>query len=203
MGTNESTSSRIGETLFTKTQRQVLGLLFGNPEKSYYAKEIVRHAGVGIGAVQRELEKLSAVGLLTVTRIGNQKHYQANETSPIFTELRGIVRKSFGLADVLAEALSEVSDRISVAFIYGSIAKGSDKADSDIDIMLVSDNLGYADVMELFTETEALLGRAISPAIYTMKELRQKIATDNSFVTRVLNQDKVFLVGGDNDIPKP
>ena len=130
MGTNAKTYS-LSEVLFSKTQRQVLGLLFGHPEKSFYSKEIFRFAGVGIGSVHRELEKLSTVGLLTVEKVGNQKHYQANEKSPIFEELKGLIQKTFGLADVLKETLSAHSDIIKLAFIYGSVAKGTDRASSD------------------------------------------------------------------------
>lgn len=131
----------MGDALFTKTQQQVLRLLFGQPGRSFYANEIVRYAGLGISTVQRELARLSEVGLLSVTRQGNQKHYQANVASPIFEELRGIVVKTFGVADVLKEALLPMADKIQLAFIYGSVAKGSDTAESDIDLMLIADRL--------------------------------------------------------------
>ena len=203
MGMNEKTPSGIGEALFTKTQRQVLGLLFGNPEKTYYLNEIVRIADVGIGTVQRELEKLTSAGLLTVRKIGNQKHYQANPGSPVFQELRGIVLKTFGVADELRRALEPVSAKIVVAFVYGSIASGADTASSDIDVMVISDELSYPDVIGAFAGAEEKLGRSVNPTLYTPSEVRRKLSEDNSFLKRVTEQGKIFLIGSDDDIPKP
>ena len=200
MGTNGAGNYNLGDALFSKTQRQVLSLLFGNSDRSFYVKEIVRSAGVGVGTVQRELEKLSRVGLLTIKKIGNQKHYQANRESPIFEELKGIVQKTFGLADVLRNVLDDYREKIKAAFIYGSVAKGTDKSSSDIDIMIVSDELSYVEVLETFSVVETKLGRRLNPVIYNADEFQEKITTDNSFVTRVTNQQKIFLVGSENDI---
>ena len=201
MGTMLSDNSGLSEVLFSKTQRKVLSLLFGNPDKSFYANEIVRYAKMGIGSVQRELERLSKAGLLTTENIGNQKHYQANRKSPIFDELRGIVQKTFGLADVLRKELGQLRGDIELAFIYGSIAKGIDKANSDIDLMIVSEQLDYSELLSSVASIETNIGRLINPTIYTVKELKEKIQTDNSFVTRVLTQQKIFLIGSEDDIP--
>lgn len=190
----------LSEALFSKTQRRVLGLLFGNPDRSYYTNEVVRFAGAGIGAVQRELATLSAAGLLTITRIGNQKHYQANRESPIFEELRGIVLKTFGAAEVLLSALAPLADRIHVAFLYGSVAKGTDTANSDFDVMVISDSLAYPDVVAALADAEKDLGRTINPSIYKRDEFRRKIAGDNAFLKRVLEQPKVFLIGADDGL---
>ncbi len=200
MGDIERHKIGFGEALFSKTQRQVLALLFGQPEKSFYSKEIVDLAGVGIGTVHRELEKLSGCGLLTTKRIGNQKHYQANPTSPIFHELRGIVSKTFGIADPLRLALEQLKDKIEIAFIYGSIAKGSDTARSDIDLMLLSDQLTYPDLLVLLSELENQLGRKINPTIYTKDEFREKRKSENNFLIKVIAQHKIFLIGSENDI---
>lgn len=200
MGT---TTASLSDALFTKTQQRVVGLLFGNPDKSYYANEVVRLAGAGTGAVQRELEKLTAAGLLSVTKIGNQKHYQANRQSPIFEELRGIVSKTFGVADVLRDALTPLQGRIRAAFIYGSVAKGSDTAHSDIDVMVMGENLAYADVFSCLAQTETQIGRAINPAVYSPDELKRKLSDGNDFLLRILEQPKIFLVGADDDLPKP
>jgi predicted nucleotidyltransferase len=202
MGTNAKTYS-LSDVLFSKTQRQILALLFGHPDKSYYAKEIVRFAGVGIGTVHRELEKLSNVGLLTVEKVGNQKHYQANEKSPIFGELKGIVQKTFGLADVLKEALSGHRNSIKLAFVYGSVAKGTDRASSDIDVLIISGQLSYSEVLSLFDTVESRLGRTINPTIYKYEEFRNKLTSDNSFITRVIKQPKIFLIGTEDDIQEP
>lgn len=190
----------LGDVLFSKTQQQVLGLLFGTPDKSYYANEIVRHAGVGSGTVQRELEKLTGAGLLTVSHVGNQKHYQANRHSPIFEELRGIVIKTFGLSDTLRSGLSGIAQRIKVAFVYGSVAKSTDTASSDIDLMIVSPDLNYSEVMAQLVETESRMGRRINPTLYKPEDFARKLAEDNAFVTRVLEQPKIFLIGTEDDL---
>jgi predicted nucleotidyltransferase len=201
MGTKDSKTYSLGEALFSKTQRQVLGLLFGHPDKSYFAKEIYRLAGVGVGTAHRELDKLLSVGLLTLEHIGNQKHYRANKKSPIFEELKGIVQKTFGLADVLRVALSDHSDVIKVAFIYGSIAKETDRASSDIDVLIISDQLSYSEALGLFDAADAKLGRTVNPTIYKPEEFRNKLMADNNFILRVIDQPKMFLIGTENDIP--
>jgi predicted nucleotidyltransferase len=198
MGIN---STGLADALFSKVQQRVLGLLFVNADRSFYTNEIVRFVDSGIGAVQRELEKLAASGLVTVKKIGNQKHYQASRDTPIFEELRGILLKTVGLADQLRLALLPFSDRIQAAFIYGSIAKGSDTASSDIDVLIVGEDLAYADVYGALSANEARLGRPVNPSIYSMKELRRKLADDNAFVSRVLEQPKIFLIGSDDDLP--
>lgn len=201
MGNINSKSFNISDALFTKTQQQLLRLLFGQPDKSFYSKEIVNRAGIGTGTVLRELEKLSDSGLLTVKKIGNQKHYQANSASPIFEELKGIVRKTFGLSGPLRLALGQFKDKIKVAFIYGSVAKGSDTAGSDIDLMLISDQLTYPDLLVSFSELETQLGRQINPTIYTVEEFLSKITAESNFVVRVIEQPKIFLIGSQDDLP--
>ena len=196
----KNSTSSLSEALFAKTQRRVLGLLFGNPDRSFFANEIVRRAESGIGAVHRELATLEAVGLVTAIRVGNQKHYQANRASPIFKELRGIVVKTFGVADVLREALVPLAVKIRAAFIYGSVAKGSDTAASDIDLMVVGDEVSYSDLFALATEAERRLGRKVNPTVYTPAELRQKLAAKSAFATRVLERPKVFVIGSENDL---
>ncbi len=200
MGTIGRKKAGLGEALFSKTQQQVLGLLFGNPDRSFYAKEIVRHAGIGTGTVQRELEKLSGAGILTTKKIGNQKHYQANRQSPIFEELHGIVIKTFGISDTLRHILKAFEDRIEYAFIYGSVAKGTDHAFSDIDVLIVSDRLAYADILSVLPQVESKLERTVNPTLFKKSDLRKKIDSDNSFVVRVLDQPKIFLFGTEDDI---
>lgn len=201
MGNFKTEHLSLGDVLFSKTQQQVMRLLFGQPDRSFYSKEIVDLAGVGTGTVHRELEKLLAVGLVTTRRIGNQKHFQANRQSPIFAELQGIVRKTFGLADLLRKSLAELEDKVAVAFIYGSVAKGSDSATSDIDVLIVSDHLTYPDVLTKISELEHTLGRPVNPAIYSVEEFTEKIAADDSFISRIIAQPKIFLIGSDHDIP--
>jgi predicted nucleotidyltransferase len=199
MGMN---SIGLADALFSKVQQRVLGLLFVNADRSFYTNEIVRFVDSGIGVVQRELEKLGQSGLVTIKKIGNQKHYQANPDTPIFAELRSIVLKTVGLADILRLALLPLSDKIQAAFIYGSIAKGSDTAKSDIDVLIIGTELAYADVYEALSAHESDIGRPVNPSIYSTQELQRKLAEDNAFVSRVLEQPKIFLIGSDNDLPK-
>lgn len=190
----------LADALFSSTQQRVLGYLFGQPERSFFASELISLAGAGSGAVQRELKRLAESGLVTVTRRGNQKHYQANRDSPIFDELCGIVQKTFGLAGPLREALAPFSGQIRAAFVFGSVAKKRDTAASDIDVMVVSDSLTYADLFGALEEVSGKLGRRINPAIYTHVELKRRIAEGNAFVTRVLAQPKLWLIGGEHDL---
>ncbi|MBW6509667.1 MAG: nucleotidyltransferase domain-containing protein [Desulfuromonadales bacterium] len=200
MGNQKNKTRNISNALFTNTQQQVLRLLFGQPDKSFYSKELVDKAGIGTGTVHRELGKLSGAGLLTVKNIGNQKHYQANPDSPIYEELKGIVRKTFGISKLLYEVLAPHQNSIRLAFIYGSVAKGSDSTTSDIDLMLISDKITYPDLLVSFADLENELGKKISPTIYSVEEFRNKRDSKNSFVTRVINQPKIILIGSENDI---
>jgi predicted nucleotidyltransferase len=190
-----SSSRGLADALFAKVQQRVLGVLFGNPGRSFYANELIALAHSGTGAVQRELARLEAAGLVTALRVGKQKHYQANPASPVFQELRALVLKTSGLADVLREALAPASDHIRAAFVYGSIAKGEDTAASDIDLMVVSEGLTYADLFGALEGASAQLGRKVAPTIYSPRELARRVKQDNAFITRVLQQPKLWLIG--------
>lgn len=191
----------VADALFTKVQQRVLGVLFGNPGRSFYANEIIALAGSGTGAVQRELARLAGAGLLTVTRLGNQKHFQANASTPVFEELRGIVMKTSGLADVLRTALATLAGDITAAFVFGSVAKGQDTATSDIDLWVISEHLTYADLFSALELAGARLGRKVNPTVYTQKDLVARHRQGNSFVKRVLAQPKLWVIGGENDLP--
>jgi predicted nucleotidyltransferase len=193
-------SPSLADALFARVQQRVLGVLFGNPRRSFYANEVIGLARSGTGAVQRELARLEASGLVTVTRVGKQKHYQANARSPVFEELRGLVLKTSGLADVLRGALAPVAEGIRAAFVYGSIAKGEDSAASDIDLVVVSDCLTYADLFAVLEEASARLGRKVAPTIYSPDELSRRVSQGNAFVTRVLAQPKLWLIGDEHDL---
>jgi predicted nucleotidyltransferase len=186
----------LSDALFTATQQKVLGLLYGKPDQSFYANEIARWAKVGKGSLMRELDRLHRAGVLTLNRQGNQTHYQANPECPIYGELLGIVRKTFGIGEQLQATLAPLADHLVWAFVYGSIAKGSDHAGSDIDLMLIGENLGYGDVVERLLPVEERLGRSINPTIYTPADWLAKKAAGNSFVLRVSEQDKINLIGG-------
>ena len=190
-----SSTPNIGDALFTKTQQRILGLLYGRPDRSFYLNEIVRLAGIGKGSVRRELEKFCEAGLLTLTRQGNQNHYQANSANPIFSELKAITQKTFGLTGVLKDALSPMLPYIDYAFVYGSVAKSSEHADSDIDLMLVGRELIYSDVMALLDSAEQKLGRTINPTLYTHSEFTKRRNSNQHFITRVMEQPKLWIVG--------
>lgn len=200
MGTK---SVGLADALFSKVQKQVLGLLFVNAQRSFYTNEIVRFIGSGVGVVQRELEKLVGSGLITIKKIGNQKHYQANPDTPIFLELRSIMLKTVGLADIVRLALLPYSDKIQVTFIYGSIAEGTDTANSDIDVFIIGKDLTYSDVVDALSDHETRLGRPVNPSIYSMEEIKRKLHEHNAFISRVLKQPKIFLIGSLNDLPTP
>ena len=187
----------MANALFSKVRQRVLAVLFGNPGRSFYANEVIALAQSGTGAVQRELASLSEAGLLTVRRQGNQKHYQANADAPIFAELRGLVLKTMGLADVLRGALAPLAPQIAQAFVYGSVANHQDTAASDIDVMVVSEDLSYADVFGALESTTATLGRKVNPTLYTPAEVAKRTSQDNAFVTRVLQQPKIWLIGNE------
>jgi Predicted nucleotidyltransferases len=186
----------MADALFSGTQQRVLGLLFGRPTRSYYASELIALAGIGSGAVQRELTRLERSGLVTVRAVGNQRHYQANSAAPLFAELCGIVQKTMGLADPLREALRPFESQIDAAFVYGSVAKGRDTASSDVDVMLISDELTYGDVYPALEAVGARLGRQVNPTILSHKELAKRLKAESAFVTRTLSQAKVWLIGG-------
>jgi predicted nucleotidyltransferase len=190
----------LADALFTTTQQRVLGALYGQPQRSFTVTELIALTGAGSGAAQRELARLTASGLLTVRPIGNQNHYQADPASPIHDELVGIMQKTVGFADPLRQALAPLAKKIAVAFVYGSVARRNDTAASDIDLMIVSDELGYADVMSALHSIQEKLGREINPAIYSRGELARRVRSRNAFVRNVLAQPKLWLIGGENDL---
>jgi len=193
-------STSLSDALFSTVQQRVLAYLFGQPERSFFATELIKLAGGGSGAVQRELARLTDSGLVTVKRVGTQKHYQADPKSPLFAELCSIAQKTVGLAEPLREALAPLAKRITAAFVYGSVAKRSDTAASDIDLMVVSDSLTYADLYAAVEQASARLGRKVNPTVYSRKELARRVKQKNAFVTRVMAQPRIWLIGAESDL---
>lgn len=204
MGMNDkperSATTSLADALFSTTQQRVLALLFGQPDRSFYASELIRLAGSGSGTVQRELARLAESGLVAVTRIGRQKHYQANPDSPVFEELCAIVQKTVGLVEPIREALAPVSPDIKLAFVYGSVAKREDTASSDIDLMVVSDSLTYGDVFSALENVIKQLQRTVNPTVYSEAELKNRIKKEDGFVKRVMSQPKLWVIGSADDI---
>jgi predicted nucleotidyltransferase len=206
MGTTDSQSrghgsASLADALFSSVQQRVLGLLFGQPERSFYTGELIQLVGAGSGAVQREIARLEKSGLITMRRSGVQKHYQADPKSPLFRELRSIVRKTVGLAQPLRAALSSLEKEITATFVYGSVAKRRDTAVSDVDLMVLSDSLTYSDVYRMLEPVSARLGRKVNPTVYTSSEWTKRVRSGNAFVNRVLAQPKLWIIGSEDDLP--
>jgi predicted nucleotidyltransferase len=189
----------LADSLLTKTQQRILRLLFGQPERAFYASEVIRTAGTGSGAAQRELKRLADGGLIETRRVGNQRHFQANPASPIFAELRSIVLKTVSLVEPLRGALERLS-AIRAAFVYGSVAQGTDRSASDIDLMVVGDDLTYGDVYESLRDVEPLLTRRVNPTVYSTAEFEKRVREGNAFLRRVLEQPKLWVIGSEHDI---
>jgi predicted nucleotidyltransferase len=202
MGTISSGSATpsMADALFPRVRQRVLALLYGNPDRSFFSNEVVAIAQSGTGAVQRELAALSGAGLLTVTAQGNQKHYQANQAAPVFVELRGLVLKTSGMVDVLRSALAPLASQIDAAFVFGSVAKQQDTAQSDVDVLIVSGSLGYADAFGALETAAESLRRKINPAIYTPADFAKRVKQGNAFATRVLKQPKIWLIGSQESL---
>lgn len=185
----------LADALFTATQQRVLALLFGQPERSFFATELIGLARAGSGAVQRELKRLVESGLVTVSRVGNQKHYQANHASPVFNELRDLVRKTIGLHEPIREVLRPLEDSIVFAALYGSVAKHKNTAASDIDLLIVSDDLTLEQLYAALAPVEENLTRKINPTLYTSREFEGRKKAGNAFLRRVLAGEHVVLIG--------
>lgn len=181
--------------LFSMTQQRVLGLLFGQPERSFYQSELISLSGVGSGAVQRELVRLVDAGLVSAVTRDGRKVYSANKSSPIFAELASIIEKTGGVADQLRRALVPLSKKIDLAILFGSVAKESDNAKSDIDLLVVSDELMLEDLFRRLAPAERRLGRPINPTLYTTAELDTRRRSKNPFLTKVLAGKHQVLIG--------
>ncbi|WP_292617914.1 MULTISPECIES: nucleotidyltransferase domain-containing protein [unclassified Nitrobacter] len=199
MGKHEPVSN-LSNALFSRVQARVLGIFFRHPDQTFQLTEIFAKADSGRGAVQRELEKLTDVGIVSIIPFGNRKLYQVNRESPIFNELHQLVLKTTGIAEPLQEALAPYRQHITAAFVYGSIAKGSDTARSDIDLMIIGEKLGYSEIYSLLQKAETVLARPVNPNLMTMSEWTKKLKGKNSFVVKILSQPKLFIFGSEDEL---
>ncbi len=191
----------LASLLFGTYRQRVLGLLLLNPERSYYVREIARLTDTAAGTLHKELARLAGVGLLVRESVGNQVRYSANRDCPVFEELASILRKTSGLVDVLAQALSPVSNQISLAFVFGSMARGEQQSNSDVDVMLVG-NMGFADAVRVLHPVQEALQREINSVVYSLAEFHRRAASDDSFIREVLSKPKLFIVGNEDELRK-
>lgn len=191
----------LSSLLFSDYRRRVLGLLLLNPDTSYHVRELARLTGTSAGTLHKELTKLTAGGILRRQEVGNQVRYSADRDCPVFEELASILRKTSGLVDVLAVALSSVEKYIALAFVFGSVARGEQQSNSDVDVMLVG-SLGFADAVQVLHPAQATLQREINPVVYSLQEFRRRAASDDSFIREVLSRPKLFVVGNENELRK-
>lgn len=191
----------LSSLLFSDYRRRVLGLLLLHPDTTYHVRELARLTGTSAGTLHKELTKLTTGGVLQRQEVGNQVRYSANRVCPVYEELASILRKTSGLTDVLAEALSGVEKQITLAFVFGSVARGEQQSNSDVDVMLVG-NLGFADAVQALHPVQTTLQREMNPVVYSLEEFRRRAASDDSFIREVLAKPKLFIVGDENQLGK-
>ncbi len=186
--------SQLSDTLFTETQRRLLGLLYGKPERSFYLKELLRMTGMGVATIKRELDRMRAAGMLRMNRIGNQHHYQADPQCPIHDELLAIVRKTLGFTEAIREALMPLADRIEWAFVFGSAASGTDTAGSDIDLMIIGE-AGFTEVANALYPVQESLGREVNPKIFRRAEWTALLDARDAFAAGVMARPRLDVIG--------
>jgi predicted nucleotidyltransferase len=199
-GSIELPALGLAESLFSRVQLRVLALLFGQPERSFQGAELIRLAASGVGAVYREIRRLVSSGLVIEIPLGRRKLYRVNQSSPIFEELYALILKTVGLTIPVRDALVPFINSIRTAFIYGSIAMGDDSAMSDLDLLIVGENLAYPDIISALQPVEQRINRQLNIQMITFDELIEKRSSGNPFILNVLSKPRLFLIGSDNDL---
>jgi predicted nucleotidyltransferase len=190
--------SAVASALFTPVQQRVLGLLFGQPDRRFQSAELIRLARGGTGAVHRQLQRLANAGLVTVSHEGNQKYYTARKDAPVFPELHGLITKTVGIVEPLGAALRPIAKQIELAFVFGSVAKGNERAASDLDLLIISDTITYPEAYEALQEAERAIGRTVNPTVMTPAEWHRKRKAADSFAKRIATQPKLFVIGDEH-----
>lgn len=193
------TTKTTGDVLLGKTRGAVLALLLGQPDEEYHVRQVVRLTSAGLGPVQRELKLLASIGILERREVGRQVFYKANPNSPVFGELRGLVLKTAGAAGAIAAALASLSAKINVAFIFGSIARGDQGRESDVDVMVIG-TASFSDVARALIEPQRRLAREVNPSVYRLAEFAAKLRGGNHFLRNVMERPKVFLIGDEHEL---
>lgn len=197
MGTNSV--DPVGFALFPLSRRTVLGILYGDPERPFYLREIIELAGLGTGQIQRELARLSEAGVLRRFEQGRHVYFQADPQCPVFEELRSLVTKSVGAGAVVATALRHLAVRIRLAFIFGSVARGDEHSESDLDLLVVGD-VSFSELVEALMDAESTLRREIHPSLFSEDEFRNRLASKDHFLESVLREEKVFVIGVEDEL---
>lgn len=189
------TKAALSDLLFpNQYRRKVLGLLLMRPEQQIHLRELARVIGAAPGTLKKELDALCEAGLLRAERVGNQVRFCANTAHPVFPELQALIRKTIGLVDALRLSLAPLAGRIDAAFVFGSMASGTESAGSDIDLMVVGD-AGFAEIVDVTYAAQATLGREINPKVMSASEWQAKKAERNAFLQDVLNKPRIMLIG--------
>ncbi len=187
------------DALLPRVRQQILAALLLHPDRSWYLSDLAKHLRMRVSSLQRELASLTDAGILVKTRDGNRNYYQADRDCPVLSDLQGLLVKTAGLADQVRAALTEYQDKIRLAFIYGSIASGSARSGSDVDLFIIG-SVDLADLAKDLKPLEERLLRAVNPTLYSEHDLRDKAASGHHFVTRVLAGPKLFIIGSEDDL---
>jgi predicted nucleotidyltransferase len=190
-----------GRSLFGRTRSVLLARLYGRPDESFYLRQLAREIGTGHGALQRELQHLTDLGLVVRSAQGNQVLYRANAQSPIFPEVRSLIAKTVGIREALASGLVTLKSRIKIAFVYGSVARQQERANSDIDLLVVG-SAAFSEVVSALGPAQRALGREINPTVFPVSEFRSKVAAGNHFLRTVIGEKKIFVIGTQNEFAK-
>jgi predicted nucleotidyltransferase/DNA-binding HxlR family transcriptional regulator len=188
----------IAAHLLGQTRSAVLAALLLRPDVSLHVRELARLTGVSAGSLHRELRLLAGLGLLVRQEIGRQVHYRANEASPIFAEVAGLLRKTAGLVDVLRDALMPLDGKVSMAFVYGSVAGGTERPSSDVDVMVLG-SAGFAEVVRALASAHTALRREVNPTVMSAREFAQRLAVDDGFARSVAKGERLWLIGSEDD----
>jgi DNA-binding transcriptional ArsR family regulator len=196
-----SSASATSESLFGHTRSAVLRMLYSHAGQEFYLRQLVRAVGSGHGALQRELKRLTDMGLIVRRRQGNQVLFQANARSPVFPEIKSLITKTVGIHDVIRSSLASLAPEIQIAFVYGSVARQQERANSDVDLMVLS-SVPFGDLVPALAPAQETLGREINPTVFAVDEFRSKLASGNHFLRSVMKEKKLFVIGTENELTK-
>ena len=191
----------VDRSLFGRTRSVLLAMLYGHQDQQFYLRQLVRAVGAGHGALQREVKHLTDLGLIVRRVQGNQVLYQANAQSPIFSEIKSLITKTVGIHDVIRSALASLGSKIRVAFVYGSVARQNERANSDVDLMVLG-NVPFSEVVSALGPAQRMLGREINPTVFPVSEFRSKLAAGNHFLRSVMKEKRLFVLGTENELAK-